>query len=51
MAGQVVGSTITAALLAGGIGSGPTPALVAAGLFSISGLCSLVLLGTGRSGR
>ena len=51
MAGQVVGSTVTAGLLALGVGAGPMPSLVAAAFFSVSGLCCLVLLGTGRSGR
>jgi DHA2 family multidrug resistance protein-like MFS transporter len=51
MAGQVVGSTVTAALLAFGVGSGAVPSLVAAALFSISGLCCLVLLGFKRRGR
>jgi DHA2 family multidrug resistance protein-like MFS transporter len=51
MAGQVVGSTVTAALLALGVGAGPMPALVAASLFSVSGLCCLALLGTRRRRR
>ncbi|HEX8057855.1 MAG TPA: MFS transporter, partial [Novosphingobium sp.] len=51
MAGQVLGSTVTAGLLALGVGSGEVPSIVAASLFSVSGLCCLVLLGLGRSGR
>jgi DHA2 family multidrug resistance protein-like MFS transporter len=51
MAGQVVGSTLTAAMLALGVGAGPLPALVAAALFSVSGLCCLVLLGFGPHRR
>lgn len=51
MAGQVVGSTVTAALLAMGVGAGSMPALVAACLFSVSGLCCLVLLGFGPRRR
>jgi DHA2 family multidrug resistance protein-like MFS transporter len=51
MTGQMIGSTITAGLLAIGAGAGSTPALLAAGLFSISGLCSLVLLGFRPRGR
>lgn len=50
MTGQVVGATVTAGLLAMGIGSGSTPTLVAAALFSVSGVCCLVLLGF-RSSR
>lgn len=51
MAGQVVGSTVTAGLLTFGVGSGAVPAFVAAGLFSISGLCCLALLGFMPRGR
>jgi DHA2 family multidrug resistance protein-like MFS transporter len=51
MAGQVVGSTLTAAMLALGVGAGPVPALTAAALFSVSGLCCLVLLGFGPRRR
>jgi DHA2 family multidrug resistance protein-like MFS transporter len=51
MAGQVVGSTVTAGLLAFGVGSGAVPSVVAAALFSVSGLCCLVLLGFGPRGR
>jgi DHA2 family multidrug resistance protein-like MFS transporter len=45
MAGQVVGSTVTSALLALGIGAGAMPSLIAAGLFAFSWLCCLALLG------
>ena len=41
MVGQTLGATLFAALLAEGLGSGRTPALVAAGLALIAGLCSL----------
>jgi hypothetical protein len=51
MAGQVVGSTATSALLAMGVGSGPVPSLLAAGLFAFSWLCCVALLGTNRRGR
>lgn len=51
MGGQVIGSTVTAALLALGIGTGPAPALVAAGFLAVSCLCCLVLLGSRPFGR
>jgi DHA2 family multidrug resistance protein-like MFS transporter len=51
MAGQVVGSTVTATLLTFGIGFGPAPALVAAALLTVSFLCCLALLGLRRRGR
>ena len=51
MAGQMIGSTATAGLLAFGIGAGPIPSLVAAGLCSVSCLCCLTLLGGTRRGR
>jgi DHA2 family multidrug resistance protein-like MFS transporter len=43
-AGQTFGATAVAALLAAGIGTGSTPALIAAGLTLIAGLCSLAVL-------
>lgn len=42
--GQTTGATLVAALLAAGIGGGMAPALVAAGLALITGLCSLARL-------
>jgi DHA2 family multidrug resistance protein-like MFS transporter len=51
MAGQMLGSTATAALLAAGIGAGALPALIAAGLFALSCLCCLVLLKAPRRPR
>jgi DHA2 family multidrug resistance protein-like MFS transporter len=44
MTGQTLGATVVAALLALGLGGGPVPALVAAGLAFIAGLCSLARL-------
>ena len=44
LAGQTTGATLVAALLALGIGSGPVPPLVAAGLAVIAGMCSLARL-------
>ena len=41
MTGQTLGATLAAALLAFGLGSGPVPPLIAAGLAVIAGLCSL----------
>jgi DHA2 family multidrug resistance protein-like MFS transporter len=48
LAGQVLGSTLAGALLAGGVGAGRVPALAAAALALITGLCSLALLGSSR---
>ncbi len=42
--GQTLGATAVAALLACGLGSGSAPALIAAGLALIAGLCSLQAL-------
>ena len=42
--GQTLGATMVAALLALGLGGGPVPALVAAGLAFFAGLCSLARL-------
>lgn len=42
--GQTSGATLVAALLAFGVGSGPVPPLVAAGLALIAGLCSIARL-------
>lgn len=44
MTGQTLGATLIAALLAFGLGAGPTPPLVACGLAVISGLCSVARL-------
>ncbi|WP_093665990.1 MFS transporter [Sphingomonas gellani] len=44
LVGQTTGATLVAALLALGVGSGSTPALVAAGLALVAGLCSLARL-------
>ena len=44
MTGQTLGATLVAALLALGLGAGPIPALVAAGLAFVAGLCSLARL-------
>ncbi|CAN7381424.1 MFS transporter [Phenylobacterium sp. LjRoot225] len=43
LAGQVLGSTTAAALLAGGVGAGAIPSLVAASLAGVTGLCCLGL--------
>lgn len=43
LAGQVLGSTAAAAVLATGLGAGPLPALLAAGLAALTGACSLGL--------
>lgn len=43
--GQTLGATTIAALLALGLGAGPVPALVAAGLALVAGICSLAVLG------
>jgi DHA2 family multidrug resistance protein-like MFS transporter len=43
-AGQTLGATTVAALLASGIGIGPVPALIAAGLAVVAGACSLAAL-------
>ncbi len=44
MVGQTTGATLVAALLAMGIGGGGGPALIAAGLALVAGLCSLARL-------
>ena len=44
LSGQTTGATLVAALLALGIGSGPVPPLVAAGLVVVAGLLSLARL-------
>jgi DHA2 family multidrug resistance protein-like MFS transporter len=44
MTGQTLGATLVAALLALSLGSGPIPALIAAGLAFAAGLCSLARL-------
>jgi DHA2 family multidrug resistance protein-like MFS transporter len=45
MVGQTLGATLVAALLALGLGLGPVPGLLAAGLALVAGLCSLARLG------
>jgi DHA2 family multidrug resistance protein-like MFS transporter len=44
LTGQTLGATVVAALLTMNLGSGRTPALVAAGLALIAGLCSVARL-------
>ncbi len=44
LTGQTVGATLVAALLAFGLGGGPAPALIAAGLALVAGLCSIARL-------
>ncbi|UVO49328.1 MFS transporter [Sphingomonas sp. SUN019] len=44
LAGQTSGATLVAALLSFGLGTGMTPALIAAGLALIAGLCSIARL-------
>jgi DHA2 family multidrug resistance protein-like MFS transporter len=44
LVGQTTGATLVAALLAGGIGDGRIPALVAAGFALVAGLCSIARL-------
>ena len=46
MVGQTLGATMVSALLAHALGGGKTPALVAASLAFIAGLCSIARLGT-----
>ncbi|MDB5689239.1 MAG: transporter, partial [Sphingomonas bacterium] len=44
MLGQTLGATLVATLLALNLGGGPTPALIAAGLALLAGLCSVARL-------
>jgi DHA2 family multidrug resistance protein-like MFS transporter len=44
LTGQTLGATLLAALLSVGVGTGPLPALVAAGLAVLAGVCSLARL-------
>jgi DHA2 family multidrug resistance protein-like MFS transporter len=44
LTGQTLGATLLAALLSVGVGSGPVPALAAAGLALLAGICSLARL-------
>jgi MFS transporter, DHA2 family, multidrug resistance protein len=44
LTGQTLGATVLAALLSVGIGSGPAPALLAAALTLLAGICSLARL-------
>jgi DHA2 family multidrug resistance protein-like MFS transporter len=41
LTGQTLGATVLAALLSVGVGTGPVPALLAAGLAVLAGICSL----------
>jgi DHA2 family multidrug resistance protein-like MFS transporter len=41
LTGQTLGATLLAALLSVGVGSGPVPALLAAGLAVLAGICSV----------
>jgi DHA2 family multidrug resistance protein-like MFS transporter len=41
LTGQTLGATVLAALLSVGVGTGPVPALLAAGLALLAGICSL----------
>jgi DHA2 family multidrug resistance protein-like MFS transporter len=41
LTGQTLGATVLAALLSVGVGTGPLPALLAAGLALLAGICSL----------
>ena len=49
LTGQTLGATLLAALLALGVGSGPVPALLAAGLALLAGICSLARLRSGAA--
>jgi DHA2 family multidrug resistance protein-like MFS transporter len=44
LTGQTLGATVLAALLAVGVGSGPVPALLSAGLALLAGICSVARL-------
>ena len=44
LTGQTLGATVLAALLAVGVGSGPGPALLGAGLALLAGICSVARL-------
>ena len=44
LVGQTSGATLVAALLALGVGGGRVPALIAAGLALVAGLCSVARL-------
>jgi DHA2 family multidrug resistance protein-like MFS transporter len=44
LAGQTIGATLVASLLAAGLGEGPVPALVSTGLAVVAGVCSLARL-------
>jgi DHA2 family multidrug resistance protein-like MFS transporter len=49
LTGQALGATLVASLLASGLGTGPAPALLAAGLTLMAGLCSVARLRPFRS--
>jgi DHA2 family multidrug resistance protein-like MFS transporter len=44
LTGQTLGATLLAALLSVGVGTGPVPALLAAGLTFLAGICSVARL-------
>jgi DHA2 family multidrug resistance protein-like MFS transporter len=44
LTGQTLGATLLAALLSVGVGGGPVPALLAAGLALLAGICSVARL-------
>jgi DHA2 family multidrug resistance protein-like MFS transporter len=44
LTGQTLGATVLAALLSVGVGTGPVPALLAAGLAVLAGICSVARL-------
>ena len=50
-AGQTLGATAVAAILAAGLGTGGTPPLISAGLALIAGSCSVAGLVAARRGR
>jgi MFS transporter, DHA2 family, multidrug resistance protein len=50
LTGQTLGATLLAALLSVGVGTGPLPALVAAGLAMLAGVCSIARLSPRVSG-
>jgi MFS transporter, DHA2 family, multidrug resistance protein len=51
LTGQTLGATVLAALLSVGVGTGPVPALLAAGLALLAGICSLARMSAKVSER
>jgi len=51
LTGQTLGATLLAALLSFGIGSNRVPALIAAGLAMLAGICSVARLSPALKGR